>query len=406
MDTPTRPRSSSSSSSPKSLRERGLAMMLPSFPRLRNRLWTEETLPVRNNRQLPQSLSPVPVVTDHEHRRRRRTPSPLVDEQAPETNVPTTPPPPRLLGDKSDNDHDGDAESTSDVSTLSNVSGHMAKMAGNDQGPLDAMETPNLPPVPREIEFHANQEGDEIPEWLLMPSRSDRSAEDGEGQCLKIPCPEPPRLQESSLPRLFLPQLNTAQPSPDIPRPTLGIHCKSAPVVATPFPSHGVARPHSLTTHHRTRTTWSQSGALSSFAGLSSPSLLSQEETPTYQVLGNRERYRGYGSSRSVATLSVGSLVGQSSWVTAPALTTATSSSHNNHTATTSTSNSSLASDVELSTIPERESSQRRLRRRRRVRADDIKRMLLRGRIPLPLSPFSRSPKEEVTLQRSSGCLT
>jgi hypothetical protein len=294
---------------------------------------------------------------------------------------------------------DNASAASSKMSTLSNVSERRIQWnplpAGPTVGAMDAALHNNAPmedshfqftSVPLEIFFPVRSRGssNNVPEWLKISSRSldhpprrnndewlddsedDEGASEHHHQAEHTPVPPsapppPPESPPSPLQQLLLPRLAplvTTEPSPSIPRPTLGKHSQSAPVAdlytgqrrqfppVTPTSASNLARPQSL--HHftnprrrpRSMATGPRDGSLSFRSAYSSCAMsmasstanASQLSDADMKLLGGRGRYRNSSarfqksSSSSVLTLSVGSLVGQSSWVTAPGMTVATSS--------------------------------------------------------------------------------
>jgi hypothetical protein len=294
---------------------------------------------------------------------------------------------------------DNASAASSKMSTLSNVSERRIQWnplpVGPTVGAMDAALHNHAPmedsrfqftSVPLEIfvPIRSNASSNSVPEWLKISSRSlghsprrknDEwldDSEDDEGPSEHHPAehspitpsspPPPPESPPSPLQQLLLPRLAplvTTEPSPSIPRPTLGKHSQSAPVAdlfrgqrrqfppVTPTSASNLARPQSLhqITNPRCRpqsmATGPRDGSLSFRSAYSSCAMsmasstanASQLSDADQKLLGGRERYRRNSSARfqkssssSVLTLSVGSLVGQSSWVTAPGMTVATSS--------------------------------------------------------------------------------
>jgi hypothetical protein len=294
---------------------------------------------------------------------------------------------------------DNASAASSKLSTLSNVSERRIQWnplpAGPTVGAMDAA-LHNAPmadshfqftSVPLEIfvPIRSNASSNNVPEWLKISSRSlghsprrnnddwlddsedDEAASEHHRQAEHTPVPPsapppPPESPPSPLQQLLLPRLAplvTTEPSPSIPRPTLGKHSQSAPVAdlykgqrrqfppATPTSASNLARPQSLhqITNPRRRpqsmATGPRDGSLSFRSAYSSCAMSMASSTANAaqladadrKLLEGRERYRRNSSARfqkssssSVLTLSVGSLVGQSSWVTAPGMTVATSS--------------------------------------------------------------------------------
>jgi hypothetical protein len=323
-------------------------------------------------------------------------------------------------GTGADDEHAASVVSST-LSTLSNVSERrlawdpQPPVAGPTVGATDAQGNPliesthfQLKSVPLEIFVPIRSRGSSnVPEWLKISSRSleyhhqpkgkanDDWLEDSDGddqaarehhrqeEFSPVPPSPPPPPPESSpspsssspLRQLLLPRLAplvTTEPSPSIPRPTLGKHSQSAPVAdlysrgyqrrqfppvtptSTSSSPYLLARPQSLhqIPHPRRRpqsmatatapreaslsfrSAYSSCGAMSTASSTANANA-SQLSNADKKLLGGRERYhQGRSSARfqktssasSVLTLSVGSLVGQSSWVTAPGMTVATSS--------------------------------------------------------------------------------
>jgi hypothetical protein len=287
---------------------------------------------------------------------------------------------------------DNASAASSKMSTLSNVSERRIQWnplpTGPTVGVIDAALHNNAPmedshfqftSVPLEIfvPVRSNVSSNNVPEWLKISSRSlghsprrnnddwlddsedDEGAFEHQSPVPPSSPPPPPESPPSPHQLLLMPRLAplvTTEPSPSIPRPTLGKHSQSAPVAdlykgqrrqfppVTPTSASNLARPQSLhqVTNPRRRpqsmATGPRDGSLSfrsaySSCAMSSTANASQLSDADKKLLAGRERYRRNSSARfqkssssSVLTLSVGSLVGQSSWVTAPGMTVATSS--------------------------------------------------------------------------------
>jgi hypothetical protein len=260
-------------------------------------------------------------------------------------------------------DDDAHDDDRSAVSSLSNDSRRRMSPGWDSEGP-----------PPTEIDVHILITT-EVPDWLKETESSSSSATDD-----PPPPPPPPHLTP----------IWTGGASPADVRPTMGRN-RSSPM------SHNLptGRPTTVPRVLTFSKIHDSSTIVGGSSNLSKGSVLSSQEDVS--LLGNRPRRRHH--RHPSLTVSVGSLVGQSSFVTAPSATaTATSSSFSDqswqHQLNAQRALDHLVGDVTTSAT---------IRTRRNPVKEEIK--YVWGRVSTPIRRLTGTD-ETVKLKRASGCLT